>query len=176
MSNFWIKKTSSELHNLTLSLDTFWGRKAYEMREKIMLASSPKQKFSVLETYLLSQAKRSINKHPAVAFALKTLPSLPHSGAISEVIAQTGLSSRRFIELFSKQVGLSPKLYSRICRFQQALQLINQKEKIDWLEVALECGYFDQSHFIHDFRAFSGLSPTAYELTRGEHLNHVPIK
>ena len=86
-----------------------------------------------------------------------------------------GLSPRRFIQVFREEVGLTPKLFCRIRRFQEVLGLIGRGQHVEWAEVALACGYFDQAHFIHDFRAFSGLNPKAYLAHRGEHLNHVPL-
>ena len=86
-----------------------------------------------------------------------------------------GLSPRRFIEVFSQQVGLTPKRFCRVQRFQHVLRSIYTRDSVDWADLALTCGYFDQAHFIHDFRAFSGLSPTAYADQRGRHPNHVPL-
>ncbi len=88
---------------------------------------------------------------------------------------QTGVSERRFIELFRRQVGLAPKLYSRVRRFQAALRRIPTVTEVDWADLALACGYFDQAHLIHEFRSISGLSPVEYLGLRTEHLNHVPI-
>jgi len=93
---------------------------------------------------------------------------------VEDVTAQIGLSSRRFIEIFRNQVGLTPKLYCRIRRFQRVLAAIDDASDVDWTGVALKCGYFDQAHFIHDFRAFSGVSPTMY-LRHRTHRNHVAV-
>jgi AraC-like DNA-binding protein len=59
-------------------------------------------------------------------------------------------------------VGITPKLFSRIQRFQQTRTFIQQNPFPDWTALALDLGYFDQSHFIRDFLEFSGLSPTDY--------------
>jgi AraC-like DNA-binding protein len=72
-------------------------------------------------------------------------------------------------------VGLAPKLFCRVRRFQKVVRMISAGQPVDWAEVALTCGYFDQAHFIHDFRAFSGINPTSYLADYIEHLNHVPI-
>ena len=73
-----------------------------------------------------------------------------------------GLSHRRFIEVFSAEVGLTPKLYGRIQRFQRASASTQGQPLPDWSKIAAECGYFDQSHLIRDFMAFSGLSPAEF--------------
>jgi AraC-like DNA-binding protein len=110
-----------------------------------------------------------------VDFALNEFGDLRRSPSIAQVTNQIGLSSRRFIDVFNDQVGLTPKLFCRVQRFQNVLRRIRTGREVDWTGVALDSGYFDQAHFIHDFKAFSGLSPTAYAAHRTEHLNHVPI-
>ena len=71
--------------------------------------------------------------------------------------------------------SVTPKLFCRVRRFQQVLRLIGSGRPVAWAAVAADCGYFDQAHFIHDFRAFSGINPSTYIAQRTEHLNHVPM-
>jgi len=168
----FFKLPVSELRNSHVSLETLWHGLAGELRERVLAAPTPEAKFHVLEQVLLAAATRPLVHHPVVAFALN---QLPHARTVSDVTDRIGLSRRRFIQLFDEEVGLTPKLYSRVLRFQQVLHLVQNQRQVDWVEVALACGYFDQAHFIHDFRSFSGLNPTAYLTVRGEFLNHVPI-
>jgi AraC-like DNA-binding protein len=109
-----------------------------------------------------------------VSFALREFQR-EQAPSVSTVSGQIGLSSRRFIQVFSQEVGLSPKLFCRVQRFQRVLRRVHRGVDIDWVAVALGCGYFDQAHFIHDFKEFSGVNPTAYLAAHTEHLNHVPI-
>jgi AraC-like DNA-binding protein len=96
------------------------------------------------------------------------------SRRIADVVEETGLSPRRFIRLFSDEVGLTPKSFCRIRRFQRAVALLHEAEEIDLAGAALACGYYDQSHMIHDFQDFAGLSPASYRSRRDLHMNHVP--
>jgi AraC-like DNA-binding protein len=66
-------------------------------------------------------------------------------------------------------------LFCRVRRFQKVLRQISAGNAINWTEVALQCGYFDQPHFIHDFRSFSGINPSTYTAAYTGHANHVPI-
>ena len=84
-----------------------------------------------------------------------------------------GLSAKRFIERFKIEVGLTPKRYCRVRRFQQALMLSNRGRNVDWTRVSMDCGYFDQAHFIHDFRSFAGITPTVYQSARASFQNRV---
>ena len=84
------------------------------------------------------------------------------------------MSQRRFIGLFKDEIGLTPKSFCRIRRFQRTVGLLHRTEIVDWADVAPVCGYYDQSHMIHDFQDFAGLSPTDYLARRTAHMNHVP--
>ncbi len=166
---------ASELHNTLVSLEDLWGRLADQLRERLLEAATPQAKFRVLEQALLAQAAERLERHPAVAFALHEFHGLPHTRTIADVTGQIGLSAKRFIQVFSNEVGLTPKLFCRVRRFQQVLRLIGSGRPVAWAAVAADCGYFDQAHFIHDFRAFSGINPSTYIAQRTEHLNHVPM-
>jgi AraC-like DNA-binding protein len=173
----FFKLPSGELHNLHVGLDALWGRAAAgEVRERLLEAASPHAKACVLERALLAAAGGVLERHPAVAFALNAFHEAAEARKIAEVADEIGLSPRRFIEVFRKEVGLSPKLFCRVRRFQKVVRMISAGRRLDWAEIALTCGYFDQSHFIHDFQSFSGINPSSYLADQIEHLNHVPIR
>jgi AraC-like DNA-binding protein len=90
------------------------------------------------------------------------------------VVEETGCSPRHFIRLFSDEVGLTPKAFCRIRRFQRAVAMLHRAPAADCADVALTCGYYDQSHMIHDFQDIGGLSPASYLSRRAQHMNHVP--
>src|SRR5262249_20396973 len=163
-----------ELQNQHVGLDALWGARATELRERVLGAPTPKARLEVLEGFLLAQALRGLERHPAIGFALREFQK-PEAPAVGAVADQIGLSSRRFIQLFSQEVGLAPKLFCRVRRFQQVLRLVHTGCDADWTDIALSCGYFDQAHFIHDFKEFSGINPTTYLAAKTDHLNHVPI-
>ena len=170
---------ASELHDVHVPLDELWGTSARELRDRLLEAETTEAKFLILEQCLLARVARPLVRHPAVSFALKEIQSVPHQQAISNLTEQIGLSPRRFIQVFTEQVGLTPKLFCRVRRFQQVLRSLQSGNidgrQIDWAGIAASCGYFDQAHFIRDFKAFSGLNPTAWFALRGEHINHVPL-
>jgi AraC-like DNA-binding protein len=171
----FFKLPADELQNQHVALEDLWGARASELRERVLAAATPQAKVEVMERILVAQAFRGFERHPAVGFALQEFrrPELPAVGVVTE---QIGLSSRRFIQVFSQEVGLAPKLFCRVQRFQQVVSKVQNGQDPDWTEIALDCGYFDQAHFIHDFKAFSGLSPSAYAALMTEHRNHVPLK
>jgi AraC-like DNA-binding protein len=167
---------ADELSEGDISLADLWGRGAGELREQLLEADTPAHKFGALERSLQSRLTAGVARHRAVAFAVNQFQRGPFPCSVSDVTEQLGLSQRQFIRRFAEEVGLTPKLFCRVRRFHEVLRVVSHASDVDWAQVALECGYYDQAHFIHDFRAFSGLNPTAYLTQRGEHLNHVPLR
>lgn len=164
-----------ELRGSHLPLDVLWGGFARELRERLLEAAKPEERLQLMEQALLARMRHRHTSHAAVNFALRQFQAGPFTSRIADVAEKTGFSLRHFIHVFAGQVGLTPKLYCRINRFQRTLQSIASGAAVDWADVALEAGYFDQAHFIHDFRAFSGINPSTYRQTRPWHMNHVPL-
>lgn len=166
---------AGELHNLNVPLDALWGPAADELCNRLREARTPNARFLVLEQSLRRRLDPEHEGHHAVAFALKAFQAGPHHRTIREVAEQAGLSQKWLSQVFRNEVGLAPKVYRRLQRFQGALTLIGGRRQLDWAGLALACGYYDQAHFNREFRAFSGLCPTSYVAGRGEHQNHVRV-
>lgn len=170
-----------ELHNTHVALEMLWGATAVSLRERLMEAKTPRVKFHILEQHLRAQLFRAWAHHRdgrsrVVAFALQAFQQVPHLQTIEQVISKIGLSQRHFIQIFRRIIGVTPKQFCRVQRFQEVLRRLWKKQQVDWVDIALSCGYYDQAHFINDFKAFSGLNPTAYLTQRGErNPNHVPL-
>ena len=171
----FVQPPMHELRNIEAPLDALWGGVAREFRERLGEASSDEKQFAIVEQVLTTRAADRLRHHPAVAFGLREFTHVPHVRTIAEVSQRIGMSQRRFIEVFAEETGLTPKMFCRIRRFQVAIRRAHKSACIDWATLALDCGYFDQAHFIHDFREFSGLTPSAWAAQRTDHLNHVPI-
>lgn len=167
---------ADELANAHVDLESLWGRKGVELRERLCLSATPARRFAVLEEVLLRRLHESRPRHGGVSVALDALEQDDAGLKIRDLARRVDLSQRRFIEVFTAEVGLTPKLYGRVRRFQRARERIRSAAKPNWAAVAAECGYFDQSHLIRDFGEFAGLSPVAYLNQRSQHvlLNHVP--
>jgi AraC-like DNA-binding protein len=159
---------ASELADAHVDLEALWGTSAMELRERLCVAKTPAERFNLLEEALVAHLFRPLERHYAVRFALDIFGRADSGLAIRDVARDAGLSQRRFIQLFAREVGMSPKLFCRVRRFRQALETVRQTTVPNWAQVAVDCGYYDQSHLIHDFRSFSNLSPTEYVRQRSE--------
>jgi AraC-like DNA-binding protein len=172
----FLRMPAGELSNITVSLETLWGRAgAVELRDRLLEAPTHQVRFEILERALLAELRRGFDRHAAVQFALTRIMAAPDVTTIASLTEQIGLSAKRFIQIFRDETGFTPKVFCRIRRFQQALERIEGRQSVEWTNVALDSGYFDQAHFNHDFRAFSGINPSAYLASRTPHRNHVPL-
>jgi AraC-like DNA-binding protein len=165
----------AELQNQAIALETIWGAESQRLRERLLAASTVEQRFALLEQTLLARLAPVRMTPAAVSYALREFQRLPHSPTMAVVAERIGLSQTRFIHVFRDAVGLTPKQFCRVRRFQRVLRGLESGAPVRWAELASSYGYFDQAHLIHDFQAFSGLTPGAYLALRGEHRNHVPF-
>ena len=167
--------SAGELANAHVDLEAIWGSAARTLRERLCAARSPTERFALVEAALLARLHHSPGRHEAVRVALATFESPEAEAKVREISSSAGLSHRHFIQLFTTEVGLTPKRYHRVRRFQRARDLAQQSPAPDWARIAVECGYFDQSHLIHDFQEFSGFTPSVMERRWSEPvlLNHV---
>jgi AraC-like DNA-binding protein len=166
---------AGELRDALVPLEALWGADAAQLRDRLLDATTAEARFRVLEQALLARATKPLGRHSAVAFALEQFRSVPQRLTVSEAARRSGLSQRRFIRAFDEEVGLTLKLFCRIQRFQRVLWLVQDRQGVEWADVALECGYVDQAHLINDFRAFSGVTPTGYLAGWGDRFNHLPL-
>jgi AraC-like DNA-binding protein len=153
---------ASELTDAHVDLADLWGRSGLELRERLCVVSSHRQRFQIMEKVLTDRLRRSRKGHVAIAIALDGFGPNGTDTSVRAVAREVGLCQRRFRNVFAAQVGLTPKVFCRILRFQRVRSLADQIEKPDWAQIASICGYFDQSHLINDFQEFSGFNPTQY--------------
>ncbi|MFM9904205.1 MAG: DUF6597 domain-containing transcriptional factor [Pyrinomonadaceae bacterium] len=153
---------ASDLADTHIDLDLLWGPLAGRLRERLCEAGTSDERFHLLEEALLDRLSCGFEHHYAIPAALEMFMN-DHAGpVVRETAKHLELSERRFIQVFKTEVGMTPKLFSRIQRFQKTRVLIDRDPSPDWVSLAIDLGYFDQSHLIHEFREFSGLNPTDY--------------
>src|SRR5262249_43185689 len=113
-----------------------------------------------VEQTLLVFADHSENIDLRIAKAVEQITSRGGMMELSDIARDLGLSSRQLQRRFRDEVGIGPKFFSRIQRFQRVFWALEGAAP-DWVKVALQCGYFDQAHLIRDFRDFAGQPPAA---------------
>lgn len=164
-----------ELDNSVIDGEQLLGSAFSSFRQMLMDARTPDEKFRVAGRFLLRRVAGEAEIHPAVGYAINELLRCPTTATVGAIAQKTGYSHKHLLTLFSTYAGLTPKQFLRIVKFQQAVHLIEQRREIQWTQLAHDCGYYDQAHFINDFKEFSGFSPTEYIQVKSEFVNYVPI-
>ena len=163
---------ADELAGQHVSLEDIWGSHAGLAHEQLLAAATPREALRRLEALLLQRlgAGPAQGAHPVILQALRQFDA---GMGVEDAVARSGYSHRQFIRLFSQAVGLGPKLYCRLQRFQKSLPLL--QGPLGLAAVAAEAGYSDQPHFNREFREFAGLTPEQYRLARPVSANHVAV-
>lgn len=160
------------LSGVHIPLEDLWGAAAAELQDRLADSVFPSVRLDILEGFLAARLSGACRIDAVVAGALKHLGGL---GEVGPIVARTGCSHRHFVKLFSEEVGLTPKRYSRVVRFTNALDTVWKQPSASWADVAAGGGYADQPHFTREFREFAGLSPNDYRRRASRSAFHVPM-
>ncbi|HEX6892003.1 MAG TPA: helix-turn-helix domain-containing protein [Chryseolinea sp.] len=152
----------NEISNREVSLRNLWPGIAGEIEERVNLAETTDRRAQIIQKYLRLQLAKNGYVDKTVDFCVKEIKRAKGQLSISALTEKAGISSRQLVRRFDKCIGLSPKEFVRITKFIGALDMINNTKGESLTEIALTSGYYDQAHFIHDFRKFSGMNPTEY--------------
>jgi AraC-like DNA-binding protein len=164
--------TADELAERHTPLDALWGAEAHRLRERLRALRSPQDRLTLFEAALAARLPRVQGLHPAVAGALAQFRG---GASVAAAVKDSGFSHRRFLQLFRQGVGLAPKTYLRVLRFQRVLPVLRSDPALSLAALAADLGYSDQSHFNREFLAFSGVTPLAYRQRMGTDIHHLPM-
>lgn len=154
------RSSSCGFSSQMIDLKDLAGAEGRELEEQMMLAPGNAHRVTIL-TRFLEKRLCSFTHEPPVFSAIRQVIASMGEERVDGLAEKVNLSRRQFERKFKEYSGFSPKLYSRIARFQAAIRQYRNNTR-SLTEIALECGYYDQSHFIHDFKSFSGYHPRQY--------------
>lgn len=149
---------SSELSDHTPDLQTLFGLHGSALEEQVMLAKNNEERVRIVSAFLEQQLHTHHTRQTAVIHTIRQIIHQQGKSDVQQLAESSFLSVRQFERTFKHYAGFSPKLFTRIIRFQQAMKQYG-REIPSMSAFAQEAGYYDQSHFIHDFKAFSGYNP-----------------
>lgn len=163
----------NEISDHVIDAELLLGNEILELRDQLIENSDPDQKFKIAENNF--RIKYQL-KNSSIDKLVKNLISESDSNTLKVLRTEINYSSKHFIKLFKEQVGINPNSFLRIHRFQKTIQEIENGKNLEWSALALDCGYYDQSHFNTDFKHFSGFTPEEYLKLKSENLNYVPVR
>lgn len=151
---------ANEFTNQCVDIKSFCGREGEMLEERLMLAADNNQRIKLVFDFLEVRLKNARAEFANICSSIRML-SNAYSGVSVKSLAESNfLSTRQFERRFKEFSGFNPKLFLRIARFNSLLNK-NFRNKL-LTQIALEYGYYDESHFIHDFQQFSGCNPKEY--------------
>ena len=141
----------------SIPLSEVWGTRGRQFGERFVDARSPEQCVALLEAQLVDPSEPGVVQRVAAHI-------VDQSGQVrvDDLAFDAGMSARQLRRVFVEEIGLSPKHFCRVIRFRHSLLQLTSTRRGDWTQIALDCGYYDQAHFINEFRELSGFTPGEY--------------
>lgn len=151
-----------EIENATISLEKVFGEEGKLLGQQILSANTTKERIDIASQFLMKRLMDKKTIDDIVQSTVDTILSAKGHVKVNELSQQNQINRRQLIRKFSTSIGLSPKQLSKTIRIQSTLKalLANKPEKLT--DVAYDNEYFDQSHFIKDFKEFTGLTPKEF--------------
>lgn len=168
---------ATEFANQYSDLTSFLGPEGKELEARIMEAADHGERVQLLSRFLEKRLKNisARDSSPAMCASMQLIMQSGGRLKVDVLAEEACLSQRQYERNFKQLSGFSPKLFSRIVRFHKAFNACNTASDNTLAQVALESGYYDQSHFIQDFKQFSGLNPRHFFSGKAEGLDWMRV-
>jgi AraC-like DNA-binding protein len=177
MASSFLREPLNNLLDIVVDAELLFNSQIISLRNQLVDNSKDLMKmFELVENKLIKYLLPNNKLNEFINKSVSTILTNPSQISIKEIVDQSGYSHKHICKIFKENIGVTPKTLLKIIRFQKAISQIEMYKTIDWLSVCFECGFYDQSHFIADFKKFSGFTPKEYHLLKGDILNYVPIR
>ncbi len=163
----FIRDSSRGFVDDIIPLDAVWNRQAVVLEERIKNAESDVDRLDLMQRHLLDHLREDKERDVVVTETVDRILASCGRVSIDDLACSARITCRHLERRFDAEVGVSPKLLSRIVRFRRIFQYLQDCCNPSWADAAYECGFFDQAHLIRDFKQFTGQPPLAYFDGRG---------
>ncbi|UPT69595.1 MAG: helix-turn-helix transcriptional regulator [Flavobacterium sp. JAD_PAG50586_2] len=151
-----------EMENTAVSLERLFGNEGLEMEQQVLSTNSTLEKIKKVETFLLNRLTDSETVDRIVKSTIETILTANGHLSIDELSKQTNINRRQLERKFSSTIGLSPKQLSKTIRLQATLKMLLNKKFTSLTALAYDNEFYDQAHFIKDFRELTGFTPKEF--------------
>ncbi|MEZ5345787.1 MAG: helix-turn-helix domain-containing protein [Pyrinomonadaceae bacterium] len=165
----------NEMSDCVIDTDLLWGKAFENLRETLLGEPDIFGRFAITEKFLIDRYRAKLDVNECVKYAISQITASPDQVSLGRLYDKIGYSQKHFTEMFKLRVGVTPKSYAKILRFQKAISEVETIGEINWSFIAADCGFYDQAHFINDFKCFSGFTPEDYLKRKNGVLNYVPV-
>jgi AraC-like DNA-binding protein len=144
-------------------LDEVLGDAIAAVHQRLVDCEDAGKQFALLCDFARGRLARSrVRLRADAQIAVDMLTRTQGTERIETICRTMSISRKHLNDLFDSHIGLTPKTYARMFRFRRVVDLVQRGQGLDWTRIAMSCGYYDQAHFNHEFREFSGMSPGEY--------------
>ncbi|MBK7038608.1 MAG: helix-turn-helix domain-containing protein [Bacteroidetes bacterium] len=171
----FVEMPQNELTDCVVDGELVLTNEILNIRERLLGIKNIPQKFECVEQQLLKVFGKRMQLNPFVDFAVGEILRNPNIATIEKIAEKVGYSHKHLINIFKENVGLTPKSFLKVIRFQKAITEIEKSARANWTGIAFESGYFDQAHFINDFKNFSGFTPTQFLQLNNAYTNYIAV-
>lgn len=162
-AKMFFKTPLNEVLNLSISLSDFVGAEAAGLEERIVLAANNRERVTILEEYLLDRLmEKEYDEFKRINGVIDVIKERRGEVTVDQMSYISCLGKRQLGRIFQRNVGMTPKQYLKIVRFQHVLNTKQLQPLMSLTQIAFECGYYDQAHFVNDFKKITGHSPKNY--------------
>ena len=151
-----------ELANTYLDAEDIFGSCVREVNEALFTATSYSQMTQIVETFLSKLVRKTKGKVHPIDMTSKMMLQQNELYSIDSFLKSSCLCHRQFDRMFKERVGIPPKQFLQIIRFDRAFRMKNRYPDKDWLSIAIHCGYHDYQHLVKDYKEFTGYSPKQF--------------
>lgn len=154
----------NEITGLEVGLRELWNQEGEILEDRMLNARNDRQRIAILEAFFIARLTEKKQPDDLIGYCLQAMSASGGSLPMQQLADELNITRRHLERRFVSGVGIPPKLLSRIIRFQHTLQLIESPQFTNLTMAAYDGGFYDQAHFIKDFKAFTGLNPRQYFL------------
>jgi AraC-like DNA-binding protein len=158
----FLKASASSLANRTVPVKRIFGKDVNALEVVLVSPCKEQEKVKATEAFFRARTPKPDETIGLVGELVQCILQEPEIKTVDDLVSRTGVAKRSLQRIFNEYVGVSPKWVIRRYRLHELIERINSGDKLDWPQLALELGYFDQAHLINDFRSLVGRSPTQY--------------
>jgi len=151
-----------ELVNVYLDAEDIFGTCVREVNEELFTATSYTQMIQIVETFLSKLVRKTMGKEHPIDITSRMMFQQNEQYSLDSFLKASCLCHRQFDRIFKERVGIPPKQFLQIIRFDRAFRMKNRYPDKDWFSIAIHCGYHDYQHLVKDYKEFTGYSPKQF--------------
>jgi AraC-like DNA-binding protein len=155
---------SHQLNNCYLDAEAIFSKEIKEVNEKLNDAANFDEMVIVVESFLLKQVNRGVKEFHRLDHVSNRILQSNESLNIESLARESCMSLRQYERKFIERMGISPRYFNKIVRFENAFRMKNKHPHLDWLTIAIHCGYYDYQHLVKDYKKFTTQTPTEFHL------------